>query len=48
MVVGWGWGIPREQKNALALGKGLVGASFSETSSASGGTMKGREMTRGS
>lgn len=48
MVVGWGWGIPKDQKNALALGKGLVGESFSETSSASGGTMKGRGLTWGS
>lgn len=48
MVVGWGWGIPRDQKNALALGKGLVGASFSKTSFASGGIMKGRGMTWGS
>lgn len=42
MVKCWGWGIPRgNQKNALALGKSLMGASFSETPSASGGPWRG-------
>ena len=42
MVMGWEWSISRgDWKNALALEKGLMGASCSETPSVPGGLRRG-------